>query len=126
MAGRLRSTARWSGDIRFDATSVLAPIERRYSVAAWLPRSALRINPMRRKLSVSWLCSRARFIVFARASGSLVSAARSRRGSSLSWPSLVMLEREGGILINGGGVDGGVSDGGDISVGGNVGIVYKE
>jgi hypothetical protein len=37
-----------------------------------------------------------------------------------------MLEREGGILINGGGVDGGVSDGGDISVGGNVGIVYKE
>jgi hypothetical protein len=37
-----------------------------------------------------------------------------------------MLEREGGILINGGGVDGRVSDCGDISVGGNVGIVYKE
>jgi hypothetical protein len=37
-----------------------------------------------------------------------------------------MLEREGGILINGGGVDGGLSDGGDIGVGGSVGIIYNE
>jgi hypothetical protein len=31
-----------------------------------------------------------------------------------------MLEREGGILINGGGVNGDVGDGGDIGVGGVV------
>lgn len=81
-----------------EGTSVFAPRVRRYSVAATQARSALRINPMRRKLSVNWLYSLARVIVFLRESMSFDSAARRSRGSRRSWLSLVMLEREGGMV----------------------------